>query len=59
LLVTLTIAVSNLLGGWAADEIDPRVVMGILAGVSVTYAAVWTGLTAGIRRRERVTAPVG
>lgn len=59
LLVTLTIAVSNLLGGWAADGIDPRVVMGILAGVSVTYAVVWTGLTAGIRRRERVTAPVG
>lgn len=58
LLVTLTIAVSNLLAGWAADEIDPRVVMGILAGVSVSYAVVWTSLTAAIRRRERVPAPV-
>ena len=59
LLVTLTIAISNLLGGWAADEIDPRVVMGILAGVSLTYAAVWSGFTAGIRRRERASAAAG
>ncbi|HET6770532.1 MAG TPA: MFS transporter [Actinomycetota bacterium] len=58
LLVTLTIAVSNLLAGWAADEIDPRVVMGILAGVSVSYAVVWTSLTAAIRRRERAPTPV-
>lgn len=59
LLVTLTIALSNLLGGWAADEIDPRIVMGILAGVSVTYALVWTALTAGIRRRERASTAIG
>lgn len=59
LLVTLTIALSNLLGGWAADQIDPRIVMGILAAVSVTYAVVWTALTAGIRRRERTSAAVG
>jgi MFS family permease len=59
LLVTLTIALSNLLGGWAADAIDPRIVMGILAGVSVTYGAVWTGFTAGIRRRERTPSSVG
>ena len=58
LLVTLTIAVSNLLAGWAADEIDPRIVMGILAGVSVTYAVIWTSLTAAIRRRERASVSV-
>lgn len=59
LLVTLTIALSNLLGGWAADQIDPRIVMGILAAVSVIYAVVWTALTTGIRRRERTAAAVG
>jgi hypothetical protein len=50
--------VSNLLAGWAADAIDPRVVMGILAGVSVSYAVVWTTLTTAIRRRERASVPV-
>jgi MFS family permease len=59
LLVTLSIAISNLLGGWAADQIDPRIVMGMLAAVSLTYAAVWSLFTGRIRRRERAAALVG
>jgi MFS family permease len=55
-MVTLTIATSNLVAGWAAGRLDPRVVMWALAGISVAYAVVWTAATAGIRRRERELA---
>jgi hypothetical protein len=59
LMVTLSIAVSNLLAGWAADQIDPRIVMEVLAGVSLAYAAVWSLFTARVRRREKAAALVG
>ena len=41
-LVTLTLAVSILAGGWAADHFDTRVVMLVFAGVALLYAAVWS-----------------
>jgi MFS family permease len=49
-LVTLTLAVSIFLSGWAADQLGPRVVMFALAGVSIVYALVWAVLTRRIRR---------
>jgi MFS family permease len=49
-LVTLTLALSIFLSGWAADHLGPRVVMYALAAVSLLYALVWTVLTRRIRR---------
>jgi MFS family permease len=55
--VTLTLAASILVAGWAADRFDPRAVMGVLAGVALVYAVVWSSLTAPIRRRETSLEP--
>lgn len=49
-LVTLTLAVSIFVSGWAADRLGPRAVMFGLAAVSLAYALVWTFLTRRIRR---------
>jgi MFS family permease len=49
-LVTLTLALSIFLSGWAADHLGPRAVMFGLAAVSILYAVVWTILTRKIRR---------
>jgi MFS family permease len=49
-LVTLTLALSIFLSGWAADHLGPRTVMYALAAVSIVYALVWTVLTRRIRR---------
>jgi MFS family permease len=49
--VTLTLGSSILLAGWAADHIDPRIVMVVLASVAVAYSAVWSTLTTSIRRQ--------
>jgi MFS family permease len=49
-LVTLTLALSIFVSGWAADHLGPRVVMFGLAAVSLLYALVWTILTRRIRR---------
>jgi MFS family permease len=49
-MVTLTIALSNLLAGAAADRFDPRAVMWTLAAVSFAYAVAWAAATTGIRR---------
>jgi MFS family permease len=54
MLVTLSITVSNLIAGTAADHIDPRWVMGGLAGVALLYAIVWRALTANLRTDARV-----
>jgi MFS family permease len=50
--VTLTLAASILVAGWAADRFDPRAVMAVLAGVALAYALVWSWLTGPLRRRE-------
>jgi MFS family permease len=49
-LVTLTLALSIFVSGWAADRLGPRPVMFGLAAVSLVYALVWTFLTRRIRR---------
>lgn len=49
-LVTLTVAVSLTLTGWAADHFDIRTVMLGLASVSFLWALSWTTLTRGLRR---------
>ncbi|HEV8682686.1 MAG TPA: MFS transporter [Actinomycetota bacterium] len=49
-LVTLTLAMSIFVSGWAADHVGPRAVMYGLAAVSIIYALVWTILTRRIRR---------
>ena len=49
-LVTLTVAISLSLTGWAAEHLDIRVVMLGLAAVSLLWAAVWTAMTRDIRR---------
>jgi MFS family permease len=49
-LVTLTLAMSIFISGWAADHLGPRAVMYGLAAVSILYASVWTILTRRIRR---------
>jgi MFS family permease len=49
-LVTLTLAMSIFVSGWAADRFGPRPVMFSLAAVSLVYAVVWTFLTRRIRR---------
>jgi predicted membrane-bound mannosyltransferase len=51
-LVTLTLACSILLGGWAADHFDPRAVMLVMAGVALAYAVVWSVATTGLRRQD-------
>ena len=56
-LVTLAIALSISLSGWAADRFGPRPVMAAVAGVSLVYAAIWTAVTTPIRRREAVARP--
>ncbi|MGH2683820.1 MAG: MFS transporter [Actinomycetota bacterium] len=53
-LVTLTLAVSIFISGWAADHVGPRAVMYGLAGVSILYALVWTVLTRRIRQSAEV-----
>jgi MFS family permease len=54
-LVSLTIAVSATLAGWAASAIDVRVVMLGLAAVAAGYAVVWTVATRAVRRSLRPT----
>jgi predicted MFS family arabinose efflux permease len=52
-LVTLTITLSNLAAGWAAEAFGPRVAMGALAGVAFVYAAVWWLATRRLRAELR------
>ncbi len=48
-LVTLTITLSNLAAGWAAEAFGPRIAMGGLAGVALVYSAVWWVATRRLR----------
>jgi len=51
-LITLTLALSSLLTGWAADpsHLGPRATAIALGGVAVVWALVWTWLTTNVRR---------
>jgi hypothetical protein len=53
-LVTLTMSVSLLAAGRAAEVVDPRAVVEVLAGLTMAYAAVWAFAT---RRLWRQSAP--
>ncbi|MDP9341554.1 MAG: MFS transporter [Actinomycetota bacterium] len=52
-LVTLTITLSNLAAGWAAEAFGPRVAMAALAGVALVYSAVWWLATRRLRAELR------
>ncbi|HEV3474458.1 MAG TPA: MFS transporter [Actinomycetota bacterium] len=54
-LVTLTMAGSILLAGWAADRFGVRPVVTIVALVALAWAVVWSALTTSIRREHRET----
>jgi predicted MFS family arabinose efflux permease len=56
-LVTLTLACSILVGGWAAERFDPRAVMLVMSGVALAYAVVWSAATTRLRRRDPDFAP--
>jgi MFS family permease len=49
-LISVTMALSALLAGWAADFFDVRLVMLGLAAVSAAYSVVWTLATGKVRR---------
>jgi MFS family permease len=51
--ITLTLAVSATLAGWISDFVDVRIVMLGLSGVTLTYTALWTVATGGVRRSLR------
>jgi MFS family permease len=55
MLVTASIAISNVVAGSAAGRFDPRIVMTSLAGVALAYALIWRGLAA--RALARTPAP--
>jgi MFS family permease len=52
-LVTLSITVSNLVAGWAAEAFGPRPAMAGFAGVGLLFAAAWAWVTRGLRRGSR------
>jgi MFS family permease len=56
-LVTLTLAGSIAVAGWAADHFDARAVMFVMAMVALTYAIVWSVATSGLRRRDPDFSP--
>jgi MFS family permease len=51
-LITISITVSALVTGWAAEpeHLGPRTTVILLGGVAVIWAAVWTWLTTDVRR---------
>ena len=49
-LVTLSIALSNLAAGWAADQFGPKATMVGLAAVGLVYAVGWWLATRRLRR---------
>jgi MFS family permease len=52
-LISVTLAASAALAGWAADVFDVRIVMLGLACVAGLYAVVWTVATTNVRRSIR------
>ena len=51
-LVTLTMSVSLLAAGRAAEVVNPRAVVELLSGLTVAYAAVWAFATRGLWRQR-------
>ncbi len=51
-LITLTMALSILLSGWAADRFGVRPVVAVVALVALVWAVVWSTLTMSIRRQK-------
>jgi hypothetical protein len=51
-LVTLTMSVSLLAAGRAAEVVDPRAVVEALSGLTMAYAAVWAFATRGLWRQR-------
>jgi len=51
-LVTLTMSVSLLAAGRAAEVVNPRAVVELLSGLTVAYAAVWALATRGLWRQR-------
>lgn len=49
-LITISIALSAIVTGWAADTFGPRPTVMVLGGVAVAWAFVWTWLTTDVRR---------
>lgn len=58
-LVTLTMAGSILLSGWAADRFGVRPVVTIVALVAVIWAVVWSALTTSIRNEASERPDLG
>jgi hypothetical protein len=54
-LISVTLAASAALAGWAADFFDVRTVMLGLACVAGLYAVIWTVATTNVRRSIRQT----
>ncbi|MBI2238093.1 MAG: MFS transporter [Actinobacteria bacterium] len=53
-LVTLSIAVSSIGAGWAAERWGPRPAVVVLAGVALAWALVWWTATRGVRRAPKL-----
>jgi predicted MFS family arabinose efflux permease len=49
-LITLTLTVSALVTGWAAERYGARPTVIVLGGIAVAWAIVWTWLTTDVRR---------
>ena len=49
-LITLTLTVSALVTGWAAERYGARPTVMVLGGLAVAWALVWTWLTTDVRR---------
>jgi MFS family permease len=49
-LITLSLTVSALASGWAAQRFGPRPTVMVLGGVAVVWAGVWAWLTTDVRR---------
>ena len=49
-LITITIAISAIVTGWAADAFGPRPTVMVLGGIAVVWSGVWTWLTTDVRR---------
>jgi predicted MFS family arabinose efflux permease len=56
-LVTLTLAVSSLVAGWAADRLGPRPAAIGLGGLALIWAAAWWAATRGMRRGAGPSGP--
>lgn len=53
-LVTLSIALSSIGAGWAAERWGPRPAVVVLAGVALAWALVWWTATRGVRRAPKL-----